>query len=107
MNGISHLHHLGLLNKALAKSWDDLAPEEKGIWEEEAEHLNADATEKVLKHPQYVLESHIHHLGIANRFFLERSQTTKSLAYLKSLERALALLTSKFSLLFPMPKANL
>ncbi|KAF9049194.1 hypothetical protein BDP27DRAFT_689332 [Rhodocollybia butyracea] len=29
-NGVSHLRHVGLLNKALAKGWGELPPEEKG-----------------------------------------------------------------------------
>ncbi|KAF9069028.1 hypothetical protein BDP27DRAFT_758860 [Rhodocollybia butyracea] len=58
-NGVSHLRHVGLLNKALAKGWGELPPEEKGIWDKEADNMNADETKKILEAPDAVVNQEI------------------------------------------------
>ncbi|KAF9064941.1 hypothetical protein BDP27DRAFT_1366835 [Rhodocollybia butyracea] len=63
-NGVLHTQHLKLINEAVSKTWGELTPEEKDIWEKKAENLNTQAAEKMSRHPEYVTQSHFQMLVV-------------------------------------------
>ncbi|KAF9062579.1 hypothetical protein BDP27DRAFT_1427787 [Rhodocollybia butyracea] len=46
-------------NEAVFKTWGELTPEEKDIWEKKAENLNTQAAEKMSRHPDTVANQEI------------------------------------------------